>query len=361
MPNTRGSGRGSTGQSRQPSTERQVVRARALVAGLAPSVVPMIIREWWPDGMRLAFDGQPGVVDERWATPGAGLLIIFKAMLGGEARRVSVHGRLRTRDPRGIAAQLVAVDEAALLALRSLAAGPAQAAGSATAVAKTPAAGPAMTADAIASLCLASIRQHLPKAISAYLDALTDSLHSIQSSTRAAPEHKRSTVLLNELAHSRVRMEQAIVEEALPSIAAYLGDERPSASGLETSGLSLLESIDLRATLLVTEAVENIAARLRGVWHELEQRLGQVVPQRSEGNALAPAVFCHHFRDAIFFDQQLGALRQIDLTAGYSEEFVACIEQMYRELVTLLDRQGVRAVAAPAGGERVTRSPPGRK
>ncbi len=358
MPETQGTGRGAAGRSPPATAGRHAVRARALVAGLAPSVVPMIIREWWPDGMRLAFDGQPGMVDERWATPGAGLLIIFKAMFGGEARRVSVHGRLHARDPRGIAAQLVAVDEAALLALRSLAAGPTPAAATAAKAAPAP---PAMTADAIASLCLASIRQHLPKAIAAYLDALSDSLHGIQASTRAAPEHKRSTALLHELAHCRARMEQAIVEEALPSIAAYLGDERPSASGPETSGLSLLESIDLRATLLVTEAVENIAARLRGVWHELEQRLAQVVPQRSDGNALAPAVFCHHFRDAIFFDQRLGALRQIDLTAGYSDEFVACIEQMYRELVTLLDRQGIRAVAAPAAGERVTRTPPGRK
>lgn len=361
MPDTRGNGRGAAGQSPPATAERHAVRARALVAGLAPSVVPMLIREWWPDGMRLAFDGQPGVVDERWATPGAGVLIIFKANVGGEARRVSAHGRLRSRDSRGIAAQLVAVDEATLSGLRSLAAGSGQASAPAARAAGTPATAPEMTADAIASLCLASIRQHVPKAVAAYLDALTDSLRSIQASTRAAPEHKRSTVLLSELAHSRARMEQVILEQALPSVAAYLGDERPSTSSLETSGLSLLESIDLRATLLVTEAVEHIAARLRDVWHELEQRLSQVVPQRSEGNALAPAVFCHHFRDAIFFDQQLGALRQIDLTAGYSDEFVACLEQMYRELVSLLDRQGVRAMAAPAGGERGLRPPPGRK
>ena len=80
----------SAGTPAQTGAGRHSVRARALVAGLAPSVVPMIIQEWWPQGIQLGFDGQSGMVDERWALPGAGILVTFKGTVGGDRPTSSV-------------------------------------------------------------------------------------------------------------------------------------------------------------------------------------------------------------------------------------------------------------------------------
>lgn len=324
------------------------VRARALVAGLASSVVPMIIREWWSGGIRLMFDGQAGAVDERWATIGAGVLITFKAMFNNQPRRVTIHGRIRKRDQNVIEAELLAIDTEALAALQSLGTVKEPAAPAAPPAKKAVPAAPEMTADAIAALCLAAVRQQIPRVVSAYLDGLADSLRRLQTNGPSAQEHKRYSVLLLEFERTRTHLEHAILAEALPGVAAYLSDEQAASGGMLTSGLSLLESIDLRATLLVTEAVEQVATRLRTVWYELDQRLDQLVPEHKDANALAPAIFCHHFRDAIFFDQQAGALRQIDLAAGFSDEFVARLEKLYRDLIELLDRHGVGAGAGPA-------------
>ena len=47
--------------------------------------------------------------------------------------------------------------------------------------------------------------------------------------------------------------------------------------------------------------------------------------------------------DAIFFDHQFGALCHVDLTAGYSDAFVEAVEGMYRELIDILERNGIHS------------------
>ncbi|MEQ8232330.1 MAG: hypothetical protein RLW61_21915 [Gammaproteobacteria bacterium] len=330
------------------SAARQVLRARALVAGLAPSVMPMIMREWRDDVLLLAFDGPSGAVDERWATQGAGVVIIFKAGNGENTRRTSLLGRLRARGPRGIEVGLVALDADSRSALTSLARSPA--APAAAPSAKAAAAAPEMTADAIAALCLASIRQQLPAVGEAYLDGLAAHLAGRRAAAQSDAEDRRFATFEAELAAARPRLHEAIIAEALPSVASALSaDESGAGGGASSGGLSLLESIDLRATLLVTEAVENIAAQLRGEWLDLEPRLAQVAASRGDVNALAPAVFCHRFRDAIFFDHQFGALRQADLAAGFSADFVARLAQLYRTLSALLERHGIHGVGGAHG------------
>src|SRR5690606_20351019 len=150
--------------------------------------------------------------------------------------------------------------------------------------------------------------------ITAYLDALAGSL------TRAAgseAQRGRNNLLGLEFGRRRRHMTAAITDAAMAGVGAYFGDEAAQAGANATTGLSLLESIDLRASLLVTEVVAEVAQRVMPTWTALAAGLARVVPANSEGDALAPAVFCHHFRDAIYFDQGLGPLRQIDLTAGY--------------------------------------------
>ena len=338
-----------------PSPTRHAVRARALVAGLGPSVVPMMIHELWSQGMRLDFEGQAGGVDERWAVVGAGMLIIFKAATGGEARRVTLHARIQRCDEQGIDARLVALDDDARTALRSLVAAQPGGVRNERRPPAAPAHAPDMTPDAIAALCLACVRQRLPGVVAAYLDALAATLHG---SADSATGSKRANVLVTGFERVRGHMAQAILDAALASVADYLGDKSTTGGRGGTGGLSLLESIDLRATLLVTEAVEDVALRLRASWSDLEQRLAQVVPPDSDGNALAPTVFCHHFRDAIFFDQQLGALRQVDLAAGFSDAFVMSLDKLYRELGALLERHGV---SVPAAARAPAKSPPPRR
>ena len=343
MSNTSGSGGES---SRSQSGTRHAVRARALVAGLGPSVVPMMIHELWTQSMRLGFEGQAVGVDERWAVVGAGILIIFKAAGVSETRRATVHGRIQRCDAQGIEARLVALDDEALAALRSLVSAQTASARRESRPPVAPAPAPEVTAAAIAALCLACVRQRLPGVVAAYLDTLAAILHG---SADAASGSKRANVLVTGFERAREHMAQAILDDALTSVADYLGDQTAAGAGGSIGGLSLLESIDLRATLLVTEAVEDVALRLRASWTDLEQRLAQVVPPDGDGNALAPMVFCHHFRDAIYFDQQLGALRQIDLAAGFSDAFVMSLEKLYRELSALLERHGVTVPAAVGG------------
>ncbi|MEQ8660429.1 MAG: hypothetical protein RLW62_06395, partial [Gammaproteobacteria bacterium] len=310
---------------------RQALRARALVAGLAPSVMPMIIRERRGDALLLAFDGQSGALDERWASDGAGLVIIFKAGDADSARRVSLLGRLRARGPRGIEVGLVALDDDARGALASLASGTATSAAP-IATADAPTGAPEMTADAIASLCLAAVRQLLPGVGEAYLDGLAAHLAARRAAAQSDAEDRRFGAFESELAAARPRLHEAILAEALPSVAAALSEDERGGGNASGGGLSLLESIDLRATLLVTEAVESIAAQLRQEWLDLEPRLAQIAASRTDVNALAPAVFCHRFRDAIFFDHQFGALRQADLAAGFSADFVTRLAGLYRTL-----------------------------
>jgi hypothetical protein len=317
-----------SGSARQGSN-RHEVRARALVAGLAPSVIPMIIRAWSADTMLLLFEGPKNTVDERWAKIGAGVLVTFKGTVGQHAERATVHGRIRKRTVRGIEAQLLALDDPTLEALRSLTPIPVRSAE----------ATPALTTDAVASLCKSAVKSRLPRLATAFLDALEISLGG------GTIGNKRGASLHAEFARRRPSMEQAIVDKALADIADCFSDDDGNGGGA-TGGLSLIESIDLRAALLVTETVHGIAEQLRGLWADLEPRLEQIVAQKSDADALAPSAFCHHFRDAIFFDHQFGALCQIDLTAGYSDAFIEAVEDMYRELIDILDRNGIRC----AGG-----------
>ena len=310
----------------QPAGDRHEVRARALVAGLAPSVIPMIIRVWSADGMLLLFDGPQNTVDERWATIGAGVLMTFKGTVGQRAERVTVHGRIRKRNERGIEAQLLALDDRTLEALQSLS--PAQP--------KSAEPAPALLTDAVASLCKTAVKSRLPGLAGVFLDALELSLGGGTAS------NQRGASLHAEFARRRASMEQAIVDMTLADVADCFNDDAGN-NRSATGGLSLIESIDLRAALLVTETVNGVAEQLREVWAELEPRLEQIVAQKSDADALAPSAFCHHFRDAIFFDHQFGALCHIDLTAGYSDAFVEAVEGMYRELIDVLERNGIHS------------------
>lgn len=314
-----------SGKDRE-GTGRNEVRARALVAGLAPSVIPMIIRAWSADSMLLLFEGPKNTVDERWATTGAGVLMTFKGTVGQRTERVTVHGRIRKRNERGIEARLLAVDDQTLEALRSLT--PARA--------KSAEPTPALLTDAVASLCQNAVKSRLPGLASVFLDALELSLGG------GTIGNQRGATLLAEFARRRPLMEQAIVDTTLADVADCFNDEAGN-SRSATGGLSLIESIDLRAALLVTETVNGIAEQMRAVWADLEPRLEQIVTQRSDTDALAPSAFCHHFRDAIFFDHQFGALCHVDLTAGYSDAFVEAVEGMYRELIDILERNGIHS------------------
>ncbi len=305
-------------------TGRHEVRARALVAGLAPSVIPMIIRAWSADSMLLLFEGPKNTVDERWATIGAGVLMTFKGTVGQRTERVTVHGRIRKRNERGIEARLLAVDEQTLEALQSLT--PTRA--------KSAEPTPALLTDAVASLCQNTVKSRLPGLASVFLDALELSLGG------GTVGNQRGASLLAEFARRRALMEQAIIDITLADVADCFNDEAGS-SRSATGGLSLIESIDLRAALLVTETVNSVAEQLRAVWVDLEPRLTQIVAQGSDTDALAPSAFCHHFRDAIFFDHQFGALCHVDLTAGYSDAFVEAVDGMYRELIDILERNGI--------------------
>ena len=292
------------------------------------------------DGHASGFDGQTSGIDERWAVPGAGLLVIFKAMVGGSARRVTVHATLGARDAQGLEARLFAADTEGAAALQGLL------------TARSPAPGAASPPD-LASDCLAVVRQQLPDLITAYLDALAASLTRTAGSDA---QRGRNNLLMLEFGRRRRHMAAAITDAAMASVAAYFGDEAAQVGANATTGLSLLESIDLRASLLVTEVVAEVAHRVMPTWTALEARLARVVPANSEGDALAPAVFCHHFRDAIFFDHALGPLRQIDLTAGYDEGFVARLNALYRDLLKLLERHGISA-SRPARGKPDAISP----
>jgi Protein of unknown function (DUF1631) len=122
-------------------------------------------------------------------------------------------------------------------------------------------------------------------------------------------------------------------------------------------GLSLVESSNLRAALALSDAVERISARLASSWFDLTQRLAQVTLSPIDGSPISPAAFSFHLRDSLFDDPRLDALRTVDLTTGFTHEFVRRLDALYRAMGGTLERLGyhvatskISAQTADAGG-----------
>lgn len=200
--------------------------------------------------------------------------------------------------------------------------------------------------------CNACVKQYAAATVTAYLDAVASRLQDLQSGAKSPSEQRQFGVLTIEFAKLRSRVAPAIAGQVAANFAAFLRGQDGTVSGTNSApfegALSLVESVDLRVVLVVTEAIHKLAARLRGVWQELEQRLGQIAPHKTDSSPLAPALLCHQFRDAVFYDDQFGALRQIDLTAGFSDDFIAQLDMMYGALNSLLESHGIHACAPPA-------------
>lgn len=343
-----------------PSTPspRYEVGVRALVAGLAPVVLPLVIRHIEQSSMALTFEDNAQAVDDRWATADAGVMIIFKVDVGGsERRRVTVHGQLQARDAQGIVVRMIALDEATVAALRSLVqeAQARRAKAPDAAARKAAAAKAQQEARAKARGALeVVVHQQAAVPLNAYLDALAGTLSKQLAQARSPAEQKKYDAWVSAFAKARGALANALQGVVTAGFASYLHAkaDRPRGAdgGLLEGGLSLMESTDLRASLAIAEAIGKLATDVQGSWQALASQLAQVADNKPEECILAPALLCHQMREVISEDGHLGALRQFDFAAGFSDGFITRLDQFYGTLGRTLGQFGFHAQTGGARG-----------
>ena len=323
----------ATGNAPPPARSRLAIRA--LVAGLGPQVMPMVIRDIARDGMSLEFEDHASAVDERWATPNAGVLVFFVSIIKGQRQRTSVFGRIRQREAHGLVVRLLGLEDDTVEALNHLLA----LAGAKRAKA-TPPPAPAVSSETVLEACRAALRQHAPLLAGHYLDGVVVALQALKAEASAAAEHKKYSSMLMELNAARGRLDATMQTRTALAIENLFHHDHGALGGAESS-LSLVESIDLRSSLAVMEAIHEISTRLRSLWLACERGLQYIVPPRTDITPLAPGTLCHQIRDAIYFDEQLTRLRQVDLTKGFGESFIVALELLYSDLAAVFARHGV--------------------
>lgn len=328
-----------------PPTRRNL-NIRALVAGLSPQVMPILIRDIARDGMSLEFENHASAVDERWATIGAGVLVFFVSVIGGQRQRTSVFGRIRQREAHGLVIRLLGLEEDTVEALNYLLA--LSGAKRSKAAPPPPA---AVSHDTVIKDCAAVLRAHAPALASLYIDGVVVALQGLKTQTAAANEHKKLSSMLMELNAARPRLEATMQVRTALALDSLFRVEQSALASLEGS-LSLVESIDLRSSLAVMEAIHEISNQLRGVWQACEYGLQSIAPPKADLQAMAPGTLCHQIRDTIYFDDQLTRLRQVDLTTGFSVPFVAALAALYEELQQVFKHHGLRPGGDGGGWSR---------
>lgn len=325
----------SGGVSAPPARGRLAIRA--LVAGLSPQVMPMIIRDIARDGMTLEFEDHATAVDERWATHGAGVLVFFVSVIGEHRKRTSVFGRIRLREPHGLVVRLLGLEEDTVEALNYLL----SLSGAKRAKAAPPPA-PAVSNETLIRECGDVLRRHAPLLASHYLDGVVTALQGMKAQASAANEHKKLSSMLMELNAARGRLDATMQTRTALALDNVFRHDPHALSNAEGS-LSLVESIDLRSSLAVMEAIHDITTRLRSVWLATERALQNIVPPRTDLTPVAPGTLCHQIRDTVYFDEHLTRLRQVDLTAGFSADFVAALAKLYEDMNAVFGRHGMGA------------------
>ena len=297
----------------------------------------MLIRDIARDGMSLEFEDHNSAVDERWAMPGAGVLVFFVSVIDGQRKRTSVFGRIRQREAHGLVVRLLGLEEDTVEALNYL-----LSLSGAKRAKATPPAAPAVSHDTVIGDLGAALRQHAPLLASLYLDGVAAALQGLKAQASAAPEHKKFSSMLMEFNAARARLDATMQARTALALDNVFHHDASALSNAEGS-LSLVESIDLRSSLAVMEAIHEISTRLRSPWLACERALQYIVPPRTDLTPIAPGTLCHQIRDTVYFDDQLTRLRLVDLTRGFSAPFVDALEKLYDEMNAVFTRHGVRA------------------
>jgi Protein of unknown function (DUF1631) len=343
--------------------QRHAVDVQAVVTGLGPSAFPLLIRDVSRRGMYLSLAGDGAGVAAQWITIGTAITIAFKALIDGQPCSFEVQAEIRRRDESGLGVRLVACDTSVKAALQSLVIEAMARRDPTTQVpsdAVTPAnsVSPNGPAQALAE-CEDLLRKLGPPVIEAYLTGIEASLWQAKHEAPLSAQRKLQTLI--ELCEKSSSLSATTTHANLTAaFSQYHRGLKMDAHGERANdlhGLSLVESSELRAALAIADAVERIGARLASSWFDLKQRLAQVTLPVIDSSPISPVAFCFRLRDSVFDDPSLGALRAVDLTTGFSDEFVRRLDALYRAMGEALESLGYRvatsqitAQAANAGG-----------
>ena len=329
--------------------QRHAVYVHAMVTGLGPISIPLFIRDISRRGMYIAFQGHAAAVDERWISVGAAITIAFKATIDGNRRPVKVQAEIRRRDENGIGVRLVTCEASVLAALRSLVIDAMANRGKKKQVSSEsvtpPKSPPATGPDQALAACEALLQQLGPAVMQAYLTGLEVALWKTKF-TAPLSEQRKIQHVIETFEKARQRSEQTMFAQLTVAFGRYHRGQQTDLDAEDTDdtdGLLLVESSALRVALAIADAVDRIGSLLAGTWLELNQRLAQVILAPVDGSPISPAAICLRLRNALFDDPNLGALRQIDLTDGFTDEFVQHLDALYQELGVALDRLGFHA------------------
>ena len=332
----------------EASAPRRALNVRALVAGLGPAVMPMLIRDIARDGMSLEFEDHATAVDERWALHDAGVLVFFVSVIGGQRQRTSVFGRIRQRETHGLIVRLVGLEDGAVEALNYLLAH----ADARRALAKPKVAERSVSTETVKAACLAVIKQRTPALASAYIDGVVMHLQGFKTAAATPAEHKKFGSLLMELNAARARLEATMLSRAVFAFDSLFHHDPAAGAAAAEGSLSLVESIDLRSSLTVMEAIHTLSMRLRDAWAIGEPCLEKIALPKADLTAMAPGTLCHQVRDTIYFDDKVTRLRQVDLTVGFTAAFVVCVDALYADLNVVFAQHGVQAGADDSAWSR---------
>ena len=156
--------------------QRHAVKVQAIVTGLAPSILPLVIREVSRRGMYIAFGTHAAAVDEEWAKIGANLKISFKVTVDGYRQRITVYGQIKRIEPEGIGVRLVTSEETTLAALRSLVVDAIATRSAAPRAAHKPVTPPADELVQALPECEGLLQRHFPTILDAYLQGILNVL-----------------------------------------------------------------------------------------------------------------------------------------------------------------------------------------
>ena len=327
--------------------QRHAVKVQAIVTGLAPSILPLVIREVSRRGMYIAFGTHAAAVDEEWAKIGANLKISFKATVDGYRQRITVYGQIKRIEPEGIGVRLVTSEETTLAALRSLVVDAIATRSAAPRAAHKPVTPPADEA-LVQALpeCEGLLQRHFPTILDAYLQGILNVLSRSKCGAPSFGEKQTIQTVIYLLEKNRHRIEQVTHLGLIAAFETYYRGQAQSVRETSFNGaanLALLESSDQRASLAMIAAADLVSKRVGLRWHKVTQRLADVSRPSAGTSPIGPTAMCYRVRDLLYQDASLGVLREIDPTTGFGDEFVHALGALYRDMNSAFERRGLGA------------------
>ncbi len=323
----------------QPIPQRHQVRAEAVVYGATNAHERILIRDVSRRGMFLQYLEGSQTAKVPWLRVGAQVEIRFAVRHGGDRVVIRAQAQVRRRKDDGVGVSLVAPSELVVAGLRSLVMAGMQHRDAPAAPVQAP---EERHSDKAIKLLEAELPARIGRLAKCYVSNVETALANAKYQAPLGEQRKFidiSRVVEREAAQLVLSAQHQVCQAALDWLHASKSKVEPS-EARTNGGLSLVESMDLSASMTAVDAADRIALQLASAWSTLALRLKKLNDANFESCPLAPTTLCLNLRDALYHDPRAPGLRRFDLSVGLNEEFVTELEMFYQHLDALLQRAG---------------------